>query len=177
MAKSKQAVVPDWIDFPKLGNVDPSFELGRRKLVRRCRLVTEKPQVVLKRYEIVRTDHQSDAVLAGRASEFVRGEFETGRISPELGLGFTVVSQGYLNVALWSKEEPVIPLNHVYEIRGINEGFEPISIDEEGAFCLWEMRIADAEGKEWQRYLTSGRTDTDKLAYVLSKPKVNFSLS
>ena len=101
--QTKPERIPQWIEMPSLWNIKPDFKLGKRRLKRRGHIVVEKPQTILKYYEIVRPENQPDDFTAGRASEFVRIQIEKGRIDPELGLGFAIVSKNFLNVALWNR--------------------------------------------------------------------------
>jgi hypothetical protein len=92
-----------------------------------------------------------------------------GEILPEpsQGAGFSIMSEGILNICTWGGKFPSLLNQRVYTFERSN----PIgtaartSLQDVGTFCCWELGIANHEGAAWRRYLLSQRRKADKEDY------------
>ena len=180
MTSKRTITIPDFIDMSQLGNIDPNYELGTRRLrtfspISIGHQNPNSPQAVLRLYEIIKGRNPADNQLVGKAREFTRHQIESGKIPRELGLGFTIVSQGYLNIALWADDPkaPIVPKTNVYALGKPQEAPQKLSLEETGAFCAWELEIARAEAKAWRQYIKSKRTDVNKFEYLFGDRKIS----
>jgi hypothetical protein len=123
--------------------------------------------LALKVYDMVTPNNMKNPV--DEAKSFLEEEIKGGRIPSLSGLGFAILSYDMLNAVRWDNEYPHVTKNILYEYHGgfgKDADIVKHSIDDAGAFCLWEERIVAEEGRAWLRYLKSERTETDKEVYL-----------
>ena len=90
-------------------------------------------------------------------------------INPRLGMGFAIVSNGFVNVSMWGGEAPSILNNNLFgfdKIENMRETLKPLDTRDFGSYCVWELGIVAHEASAWRRYLKSQKDDTDKIRYI-----------
>jgi len=154
-----------------LGNFQ-FYEHGPRVVVAESPLDSGNPMMVLKFYNMFRKG--TEPIMKrdiNLAKGFIETEARMSRLNDESGLGFIIMSQGFLNVARWSndRETPYLLKNQVYEwkVKGderiLTKG---VDLNKDGAFCMFELGVVDYERKAWEKYLKSERRIPDKIEYV-----------
>ena len=91
------------------------------------------------------------------------------KIDPFSGLGFAVHSEDTLNIARWDTDIPHLLRNNVHHLKGKDRDEPTIhkaDMNTEGAFCAWELFIAQHERDAWLKFLNSQRSDDDKRTYL-----------
>lgn len=85
-----------------------------------------------------------------------------------LGLGFSIVSEGMLNVCTWGGKYPSLLHQRQYgfDHKDIPHTFTPLDPTLEGLFCCWELGVVAHEGKAWRKYLLSSQTQMDRNNYL-----------
>ena len=153
-------------DLTKVGNVDAPLDLSV-KAVRVGGLVIT-PELVLKLYWMLNPEKNIEPGRNNDLQDFLKSEIQSRRIEPEIGLGFAIYSEGYLNVSRWRKENPIVLRNQVYSAYPNSpiKTMIPADISSEGSFCLWELEIVDHEREAWKKYLESKRTADYKYNYI-----------
>lgn len=89
----------------------------------------------------------------------------------QCGMGFAIISEienmGTLyNINMWGKEVPYLLFPTLYMETLPNHTFKKQAAEKEGSLCLYEMKIANHESKEWAKYLESEKTSSDKSMYL-----------
>jgi hypothetical protein len=164
------------VQYDRIGNI-PTYEHAPRK-VEPVGLITT-PDLVLKMYDML---FVSDIGYIGKvadAEKFITSEIVRGRISPETGLGFAILSKNMLNVVRWGKEYPIVAIQSLYQFnpmaqeqprapgrKGVFDSAEALDLNKVGSFCIWELGIAAHEKEAWKRFLASQRTNDDKKIYL-----------
>jgi len=153
------------MNLEKIGNIPKSYEHKPRIAVPRGLINTRK--AILKFYDMLITGCK-DKHPIGEAREFIKRKMNSVEGNLELGLGFVILSRGMLNFSLWSESQIIIPKQEIYAPfpRTKHHDTKKISIDEEGAYCLWEMGIVAHEKEAWKKYLASGHMIKDKENYL-----------
>jgi len=105
---------------------------------------------------------------------FVEEAIKKDKIMRGIGLGFSILSDGVLNISMWGGEYPSLinPSIFTYD-RGasFDDAVEKnklvrVPVSKAGAFCCWELGIVPYEAKAWRTYLFSRHSDTDKQKYL-----------
>ena len=99
--------------------------------------------------------HLQTATLMDRIAQ----DIHVGDIDKKLGLGFSIISDGTLNVCLWGGEYPSL-LNQTLYTFDCNPSGEIVNFRRNnpnniGAFCCGELGIVAHEAAAWRRYLLS----------------------
>lgn len=128
----------------------------------------EDTSLILKMYAMVRQVPVDKYVLRN-AKKFLRESIRKNKIgdNPILsGLGFAILSDDMLNLAVWDSKHPIVLKNSLYEYAGGFRTPNSLDIRHEGCFCIWELGIVAHERDAWKKYLASERTEQDKRAYL-----------
>lgn len=155
--------------FDRWGEVNPGFLLNTTRMVSRSHGILFTPDLGLKLYSMSGFNADIPAEKLRELNGFLEGEILRGKIDPEIGLGFAIYSPGYLNVARWRKENPIVLRNSLYEFypsAPLNTAL-PGDLNAGGAFCVWELGIVAHEREAWKKYLTSKRAREDKVQYLI----------
>lgn len=155
------------VDLTNVGNF-PGYVHERRFAKSIGHIEVASPAVVLKFYHMTAEGNPANfRETEEKAKRFVRDEVTNGRIERLSGLGFAILSDEMLNVAVWgAKNFPYVPLNHLYQFdTGFTE-IREVDIREYGAFSAWEKGIDAHEAGAWMRFLASPREYDDKVVYV-----------
>ncbi|MFH1585327.1 MAG: hypothetical protein ABIB79_00990 [archaeon] len=128
------------------------------------------PNLVLKMYDMLRVVDREQNPLK-EAREFIKKEIEEGKITPWTGMGFSILSNGFLNVSRWDTKYPSVVKNRVYEFDNsktdrVFDSARLNSLEEDGCFCVWELGIVTHEKEAWKRFISSKRTRKDKQDYL-----------
>ncbi|MFH1211485.1 MAG: hypothetical protein V1659_00985 [Candidatus Woesearchaeota archaeon] len=117
----------------------------------------EAPELVLKLYEMYPEGRPLPVRLIGDSRVFLEDEIANSNLSPELGFGFAIVSDGVLNAARWAEygHEPIVLKNRVYTFQNNDLGtaVRQPDIEDIGAFCVWELGVVGHEKAVWLRFL------------------------
>ncbi len=130
------------------------------------------PSLVLKMYELYKSHKVPFCQrVAGYSADFLEEQIEKGKIKSLSGIGFSILSEDTLNVAVWDKNCPIVLKNQIYETNidklDISEIFtKQLDIRKDGSFCIWELGIVNHERNAWKKYLESQRNETDKIKYL-----------
>ncbi|MEK6896754.1 MAG: hypothetical protein AABX12_04845 [Nanoarchaeota archaeon] len=96
-----------------------------------------------------------------------------GRIDKRLGLGFSIISDGVVNVCMWGGDYPSLLNQSLYTFERkdlknfhFGEDLKRRSTEEIGSFCCWELGVVGHEGAAWRRYLLSPQSKADRIAYL-----------
>lgn len=154
-------------DLTKLANF-PEYKHEPR-IVKPEGLVKD-PQLVLKMYTMMRNQVDNRGVVRN-AKKFMervikRSLKREGAI--ESGLGFVILSEDMLNMAIWNNKYPIVLKNGIWTYK---EDFKDENIKHEdirdvGSFCVWELGIVAHERDAWKRYLASERAEVNKRNYL-----------
>ena len=94
----------------------------------------------------------------------VKQELSTGKLNSQLGIGFAIFSNGFINASFWDKEYPGVIVPNVYTTS--HKGIERVPGESVGAFCFGEGAIYNHERVAWKRFLNSSREPQRKLDYL-----------
>ena len=128
-------------------------------------LLTE-PDLVLKLYAFYTRGSAPPEVLREETKAFLGERIERGDISRGAGYGFALLSSDYLNVAVWNNTIPILPLSKVYNITKGFAAAYPLNLNEESAFCAWELMIAAHEAKAWVAFQRSNKGVDEKQRFL-----------
>lgn len=151
--------------YENLGNFPKDFELERR-VGKPVGVIGDSKKLMLKHYVMFKEGQPFS--LDSQCIAFLYKEIRQNRIAPFSGLGFSILSEGILNVARWDVAIPELIKNRVYTFEGEFEEVKRVDIGEVGSFCLWELGIVAHEVHAWKKYLSSARTEEDKDLYLRS---------
>ncbi len=133
-------------------------------------LVTD-PALILKFYTMFKEAKGPiiDSII-NNAKKFLQEQIKNRKINPLTGLGFAILSEDILNVARWDVGGVVLR-NQLYGYEMNDSPYKPISyfnldINEDSAFCIWELGIVHHERGAWKKYLQSNRIEKDKKRYL-----------
>ena len=153
-------------ELENVGNINHIFKNPVRRVKPIGFLTT--PKLVLKQYDMY-TEKSSSMSAINSMDRFLLNEIDNNKLDPKLGLGFVILSKDMLNVARWDNKYPIVAFNNLYEFpekERNNMNPTPLSVDNSGGYCVWELGIVNHERKAWMKYLNSKRTDKDKLKYL-----------
>ncbi|MFZ5955613.1 MAG: hypothetical protein ACOYT4_04255 [Nanoarchaeota archaeon] len=102
---------------------------------------------------------------------YVKAEVMHQNISPLSGLGFVILSEENLNILRWGDKvetnHPIIPWPKIYCFKGGDfSSVKPGDIKIDGPLCAYESIITAHEAHAWIKYLSSRKTNSDKLTYL-----------
>jgi hypothetical protein len=124
----------------------------------------ENPILALKFY--VMQERGKHTPTHGDIREAVSYIQEKAGIEPHSGMGFSILSDGILNVCRWHEEHNDVVVPSIYTWDGSNITWQPKKIEREGAFCSREKAVYDYENNAWLEYIASERADKDKKTYL-----------
>lgn len=103
-------------------------------------------------------------------SVFLLQELLSKRLAPLSGIGFSITSDGILNVCRWDAKymDVIVPQIYTLEVEasGLFKRWTLQEVEKVGAFCSGEKRVYDHENEAWLKYLNSKRTNKDKVVYL-----------
>ena len=102
--------------------------------------------------------------LAANLEAFIRAEIDAGRVDPKQGVGFAILSQGFLSINIWGRGN--VLFTQTYTVEDSFPELSPKPLKKTGVACTWEIRIMKHEYDRWQHYLETAMTLADKHAYL-----------
>jgi hypothetical protein len=142
------------------------------------------PQLALKVYKVYSEfpELSIDAPTVEHAKAYAETMIERGEIPPLSGLGFVIITKGFLSVARWNydpqgKIPSILPISDLYtwdaNRLAIPAGERPpLKLTQAGmergeGFCAWEGGVAAYEQASWVRnVLRTPATQEDICAYL-----------
>lgn len=160
----------------------PSYDYVKKSAVAHRKFFWDKDsKAVFKEYSMIPWGEKTSLGMMLQlesARRHINGQLDQGTLRPYSGLGFFISSENYINVVRWdggtAYEDPMLMHNQVYSVS-VDGGedpavpvfsFIPIKNMDDGAYCGWEVGIANHEREAWRRFLESKRTVEDKLKYL-----------
>lgn len=171
-AKSIIVALPDTIDETYLqthANIDqlPDQYQKTYQFIRR----SAKPvgfvvhdQLILKLYHMERETEPLPQNLTETLDSFIYNEINQGRLEPKQGVGFAILSQGFLSINIWGRGNVLFTQTYTIEDSYPNLSAKPLA--KTGVACTWEIRIMMHEYNLWHHYLETKMTSDDKKAYL-----------
>jgi len=124
------------------------------------------PKAIIKLYHMERETQSLPAHLVTNLIAFVHAEISRGHVNPSQGVGFVILSQGFLSINVWGRGN--VLFTYTYTVEDSFPELSPKPLEKTGVACTWEIRIMQHEYAEWQRYLESAMTLADKKHYLQS---------
>lgn len=121
-------------------------------------------QLVLKLYQMLRETEPLPQHLQENLSTFIDKELAQGHVDPKQGVGFAILSQGFLSINIWGRGN--VLFTQTYTVEGSFPALSPKPLEKTGVACTWEMRIMRYEYDRWQDYLETEMTLADKKHYL-----------
>lgn len=93
----------------------------------------------------------------------IKEMIEKRKIERRSGMGFAIASEGVLNISLWGtaevgeKPNVIYPTILTFDKREliIPDSFAHDSVNDVGAYCIYELAIVQHEAKAWRKFLVS----------------------
>ena len=120
--------------------------------------------IVFKLYHMLRETEPLPRRLKHTVVDFILAEVGQGRVDAKQGVGFAILSQGFLSINIWGRGN--VLFTQTYTVEDSEPDLSPKPMEKTGVACTWEIRIMQHEYSLWQAYLESGRTAADKQAYL-----------
>lgn len=153
----------------RLGNIDGLKDQHGKtyRFIRRSAkpvgLLTH-PRIVLKLYHMLRETEPLPANLVTGLETFLTNEVDSGRVEPKQGIGFAILSQGFLSINVWGRGN--VLFTQTYTVERNPPELSPEPLEKTGVACTWENKIMHHEYEAWHRYLRSPMSVVDKQAYL-----------
>jgi len=129
-------------------------------------------EIRIKRYTLVPQGERDFNESEVRALDSILESRITNReINPKSGLGFSILSDGILNVCMWGGQYPSVLNQNLYlfDREELTKNYPDIrkgQIDQLGSFCCWELGITGHEATAFRRYLSSPQSKEDQEEYL-----------
>lgn len=153
------------LNLSQIGNLEYQHE---PRFAYPHRVIQPTSELALKLYRVGSEREPIFQLQEEQAIQFIEREATNKRISPEIGMGFSILTKDMLNVVRWGKEHPIVMMNQIYEFNPdkISATAKRLDVNECGSFCIWEAGIIPHEREAWMKYLNSYKTDEDKENYL-----------
>jgi hypothetical protein len=139
-----------------------TYQYIRRSVKPSGFLIYEK--LALKLYYMIRETEPLPQNLQENLYVFIDGEIEQERLDTKQGIGFAILSQGFLSINIWGRGN--VLFTQTYTVEGSFPELSAKSLEETGVACTWEIRIMNYEYNLWHRYLETEMTVIDKKKYL-----------
>ena len=150
-------------EFQGLGNLPQGYILNQKIVKSLGWFIC--PELILKSYSIAEKKHPDNRKVQ-QTFKLLEDKIREKEIAPLIGLGFAILSEEMLNVAIWDNQYPIVLKNKIYALKEGQDKGKILSPDDIGSFCIWELGIVDHEKDAWKKYLTSTREGKDKINYL-----------
>jgi len=123
-------------------------------------------KAVIKLYHMERETEPLPENLVSTVKSFIYQEIENNNIEPTQGVGFAILSQGFLSINLWGRGNVLFTSTYTVE-----ENFPELSrtpLEKTGVACTWEIRIMNYEYGLWHHYLETQMSLDNKKKYLQS---------
>ncbi len=107
------------------------------------------------------------------AKETVRKRIDWSNLDTRLGMGFAILSNGFMNVNLWGGNEVYLLNQNLYALNRNELPLLPgtflrrLNTDEEGVYCCFEGTILGHESESWARYTISREDENTRRSQYL----------
>lgn len=118
----------------------------------------------LKLYHMLREKEPLPQNLVENLESFLVSEINAGKIKTDQGVGFAILSQGFLSVNLWGRGN--VLFTQTYTIESNYPELTRVPLEKTGVACTWEAKIMYHEYELWHKYLESNMRKSDKLNYL-----------
>jgi hypothetical protein len=155
-------------NLENLGNVVPQGYQYYEKLIRAGEDLS-LPTAYLKWYEIYPQDAEITPEQDAETRAYLAAEIE--KLKFEGDLGFVILHRAgsflLLMLMTWRNTNEIWESVHFKDLNGTG-GYVPGTFNSEhrGTFCVWELEAVWHERHAWVRFLSSGRDEAAKLAYI-----------
>ena len=171
-------MIQETINLEPVGNVNMAYNSQLYKV--RCysplSIDGERP-AILKPYSLVpfTEEHFPSKFMKGLGG-IVQKEISSGDIDTHLGLGFLIISDGFLSIHLWGGEYPSILNTSLYSFTNLpttEHDLKKEDIRTDGIACAYEGEIIGFESNKWLKFLRTSRSNEDKLKYLSLSERKN----
>ena len=171
-AKSIIIDLPDTLEnvaLHSLANVDrledqyqKTYQYIRRSSQPVGFLVHDK--LILKLYHMLRETEALPQNLQDSLRDFILQEIERERVEYKQGIGFAILSQGFLSINIWGRGN--VLFTQTYTVENNFPELSPKPLEKTGVACTWEIKIMQYEYALWHQYLETDMTLEDKRNYL-----------
>lgn len=172
MAKSISLALPNPINdkyLSRIANIDElkdqygkPYQFIRRSV--KALGVFSHDKLSLKLYHMIRENADLPKNLADSLENFLISEINSGGIDPKQGIGFAILSQGFLSVNVWGRGNVLFTQTYTVEASPTNLSRTPL--EKTGVACTWEIKIMNFEYELWHKYLMTPMAISDKKHYL-----------
>lgn len=121
-------------------------------------------QLVLKLYYMLRETEALPQNLQGNLQTILLNEIISGRVDPKQGVGFAILSQGFLSINIWGRGN--VLFSQTYTVEDSFPELSPKPLEITGVACTWEIKIMNHEYSLWHNYLETEMNIANKKAYL-----------
>ena len=122
--------------------------------------------LVLKLYHMLRETEPLPQNLPENLQSFILNEINQGRVDVKQGVGFAILSQGFLSINIWGRGN--VLFTQTYTVEDSFPELSPKPLEKTGVACTWEIKIMNYEYALWHNYLETKMRIADKKAYLQS---------
>ncbi len=123
-------------------------------------------QLILKLYYMVRETEPLPQNLQDNLHSFIDSEVNGGKLDVKQGVGFAILSQGFLSINIWGRGN--VLFTQTYTVENSFPELSQKTLEATGVACTWEARIMNHEYDRWHLYLETSMTTEDKKNYLQS---------
>jgi hypothetical protein len=151
------------------GNIDAmtdqynkTYQYIRRSAEQAGFLVHDK--IIFKLYHMLRETETLPKNLKKNMKKFITREIDSGNVEPKQGIGFAILSQGFMSINVWGRGN--VLFTTTYTVEGSFPELSQKSLEKTGVACTWEIRIMNHEYTLWHEYLKTQMKPEDKRTYL-----------
>lgn len=123
-------------------------------------------KTALKVYHMKRKLEPMPEHICESLDNFLKSEIDSGGLETAQGIGFAILSQGFLSINMWGRGNVLFTQTYTIEQDSQKLNREPL--EKTGVACTWEAQIMNFEYALWHEYLKSDMSDQDKVKYLES---------
>ncbi len=120
--------------------------------------------IAIKIYHMIRETQPLPHHLVESLDSFIKNEIDRGNLEPRQGIGFAILSQGFLSINIWGRGNVLFTQTYTVENDPNKLTREPL--EKTGVACTWEQKIMGHEYELWHKYLMSAMSIEDKKEYL-----------
>jgi hypothetical protein len=122
--------------------------------------------LVLKLYYMLRETEPLPQNLQDNLQSFILEEINQGRVDSKQGVGFAILSQGFLSINIWGRGN--VLFTQTYTLEDSFTELSPKPLEKTGVACSWEIKIMNHAYALWHQYLETKMSIADKKTYLQS---------
>jgi len=123
-------------------------------------------KIILKLYHMIRETEPLPENLKNNLQKFLISEIDCGNVEVKQGIGFAILSQGFLSINIWGRGN--VLFTQTYTVEGSFPELSQKPLEKTGVACTWEIKIMKHEYNLWHDYLKTEMKPEDKRAYLQS---------